>query len=276
MVLFGFKLNTMKLTFSLVYKYSLKKNIIAQIKNVIENKTKTIMNIIPVVSYFNADIDKSIIYKENKNKSGIYRWNNLITGKSYIGSSISLSGRFNTYYSLSYLKKRVEKGSSIIYNSLLKYGYSNFSLDILEYCEPSLLISKEQYYIDLLKPEYNILKKAGSRLGTKQSFETKQVISSALKGRTFSDESKAKMINKKLRQGFDTSFFGKTHTVETISRIKITKSLSIKITDIEANTEKIFVGNIKAAKYLGISESTLRRYKKKGKIFQGKYLITNV
>jgi hypothetical protein len=94
------------------------------------------------------------------------------------------------------------------------------------------------------------LKKAGSRLGTKQSFETKQVISSALKGRTFSDESKAKMINKKLRQGFDTSFFGKTHTVETISRIKITKSLSIKITDIEANTEKIFVGNIKAAKYL--------------------------
>lgn len=266
----------MKLTFSLVYKYSLKKNIIAQIKNVIENKTKTIMNIIPVVSYFNADIDKSIIYKENKNKSGIYRWNNLITGKSYIGSSISLSGRFNTYYSLSYLKKRVEKGSSIIYNSLLKYGYSNFSLDILEYCEPSLLISKEQYYIDLLKPEYNILKKAGSRLGTKQSFETKQVISSAIKGRTFSDESKAKMINKKLRQGFDTSFFGKTHTVETISRIKITKSLFIKITDIEANTEKIFVGNIKAAKYLGISESTLRRYKKKGKIFQGKYLITNV
>jgi hypothetical protein len=73
LVLFGFKLNTMKLTFSLVYKYSLKKNIIAQIKNVIENKTKTIMNIIPVVSYFNADIDKSIIYKENKNKSGIYR-----------------------------------------------------------------------------------------------------------------------------------------------------------------------------------------------------------
>jgi len=65
------------------------------------------MNIIPVVSYFNADIDKSIIYKENKNKSGIYRWNNLITGKSYIGSSISLSGRFNTYYSLSYLKKKV-------------------------------------------------------------------------------------------------------------------------------------------------------------------------
>lgn len=31
------------------------------------------LNIIPVVSYSNRDIDKSIIYKENKEKSGIYR-----------------------------------------------------------------------------------------------------------------------------------------------------------------------------------------------------------
>ena len=73
-----------------------------------------------------------------------------------------------------------------------------------------------------------------------------------------------------------TSFFGKTHTIETISRISATKSLFVKITDIEANTVKLFAGNIKAAKYLGIGESTLRRYKKKGKIFKGKYLITNV
>jgi hypothetical protein len=79
----------------------------------------------------------------------------------------------------------------------------------------------------------------------------------------------------KLRLGTNTSFFGKTHTIETRNRISLTNSLFVKITDIETNTEKIFVGNIKAAKYLGIGESTLRRYKKKGKIFQGKYLITN-
>jgi hypothetical protein len=30
-------------------------------------------NIIPIVSYSNADKDKFIIYKENRNKSGIYR-----------------------------------------------------------------------------------------------------------------------------------------------------------------------------------------------------------
>jgi group I intron endonuclease len=121
------------------------------------------INIIPVVSYSNADKDKFIIYKENKNKSGIYCWNNLITGKSYIGASISLRNRFGHYYSLIFLKKKIEKGSSIIYNSLLKYGHSNFSLDILEYCEPNVLMKREQYYIDVLKPAYNILKTTGSK-----------------------------------------------------------------------------------------------------------------
>jgi len=39
-------------------------------------------------------------------------------------------------------------------------AHSNFKLEILEYCEADRLIilEREQYYIDLLKPEYNILK----------------------------------------------------------------------------------------------------------------------
>ncbi len=44
-----------------------------------------------------------------------------------------------------------------ICNSLLKYGYSNFSLEILEYCEPDVRFEKEKYYLKLLKPEYNII-----------------------------------------------------------------------------------------------------------------------
>lgn len=60
---------------------------------------------------------------------------------------------------------------SLIARALIKYGYSNFQLEILEYCEPSNCIDREQYYIDLLKPEYNILKTAGSKLGSKHSVE---------------------------------------------------------------------------------------------------------
>lgn len=47
-------------------------------------------NLIPVRTYVNKNNNKYTFYKENSNKSGIYRWINLITGKSYIGSSKSL------------------------------------------------------------------------------------------------------------------------------------------------------------------------------------------
>ena len=62
-----------------------------------------------------------------------------------------------------------------INKALLKYGYFPFSLEIMEYCDATkavVLAEQEQYYLDLLKPEYNILKVAGSSLGFKHSPET--------------------------------------------------------------------------------------------------------
>jgi group I intron endonuclease len=96
----------------------------------------------------------------------------LVTGKSYVGSAISLTSRLSTYYSFNYINKK-SKGSSIIYRAIKKYEYSKFSLDILEYCTPDIIIIREQYYIDLLKPEYNICKIAGSRLRYKHLEATK-------------------------------------------------------------------------------------------------------
>jgi len=118
-------------------------------------------SVVPICSYLNPDKQKEEISRYNENKSGVYRWVNKINGKSYVGSSTSLSKRILFYYFLSSLRRKV-KGSIIIHRALLKYGHSNFSLDIIEYCEPNELISREQYYINLLKPEYNILKKTGT------------------------------------------------------------------------------------------------------------------
>jgi len=42
---------------------------------------------------YNTELHKLTILNENRNKSGIYRWVNNISGKSYIGSSRSLSKR---------------------------------------------------------------------------------------------------------------------------------------------------------------------------------------
>ena len=61
--------------------------------------------------------------------------------------------------------------------------------EILEYCEPDKCISKEQFYLDLYSPKYNILKKAGSSLGFKHSAETL----AKLKLRKFSEETLKKL-----------------------------------------------------------------------------------
>jgi hypothetical protein len=195
-------------------------------------------NIIPILSYYNANILKEKILETNKRKCGIYRWINLITGKCYIGSSTSLSCRFSKYYSLNYLRTSLKKTSSIIYSSLLKYGYSNFSLDILEYCEPNLLLKREQYYIDILNPEYNILRIAGSCFGRKHSLKTRERISNSLKNHWL-------------------------------------KLLPVKVTNIETDTIEYFPNYLEAAKHLGINIRTLSKYKSKGEILKKKYLITN-
>lgn len=121
----------------------------------------------PLKIYLNADICKELVITDNKDKSGIYRWTNIESGKSYIGSSSKLNKRFTNYYNYNYIIN--PKRNMLIHKALLKYGYSTFRLEILEYCNFELLIEREQYYIDLLKPEYNILPIAGSSLGFKHS-----------------------------------------------------------------------------------------------------------
>ncbi len=75
----------------------------------------------------------------------------------------------STYFSINFLQTAQGKGASLINRALLKYGYSNFSFSILEYCDKEMVIKREQYFIDLIKPEYNLLKIAGSSAGYKHS-----------------------------------------------------------------------------------------------------------
>jgi hypothetical protein len=53
-------------------------------------------------------------------------------------------------------------------------------LEILEYCDLYDTIQREQYFIDLLKPQYNILQVAGSSIGYLHSADTKKKISDTL------------------------------------------------------------------------------------------------
>jgi len=142
---------------------------------------------------------RKIILKENIGKSGIYMLTNKLINDIYIyiRQSIDISKRFMNYFNLSYL---ISKDNSIISRALIKYGYSNFSLTILEYCDKSDLLLREQYYFDKFNPQYNILKIAGNSKDFKHSEETKIKISKALKG---------VYIKKK------SSLWGRFHTEET-------------------------------------------------------------
>ena len=79
-----------------------------------------------------------------------------------------------------------------ICSALLKYGHSNFSLTIIEYCEPSKCLERENFYLSSFSHEYNILPKAGSSIGRKHSDKTKTKISDAITGFKHSDETKKK------------------------------------------------------------------------------------
>lgn len=79
----------------------------------------------------------------------------MINGKRYIGSSKYLYKRFREYYNINYLLRNTKMS---ICRALLKYGYQNFSLTIIEFCEPEKCLKRESYYIKLLKVEYNISK----------------------------------------------------------------------------------------------------------------------
>ena len=178
--------------------------------------------ITPLIAYSNADIEKFAILKDNKDKIGIYRWVNLDTGKSYVGSSRNLSARFRQYFSVNYLEREIKRNNSKIYRSLFKKGYSKFSLDILEYCEIDILIEREQYYLDTLKPEYNILSKAGSLAGFKHSVAARELMSLKKMNNVLSKEARLK-IAIAINQGVFT-FVHNVDTKEILSFVSIRKA----------------------------------------------------
>jgi len=211
-----------------------------------------------VHSYTNPELDKNIIYFENNNRSGIYRWTNKINNKCYVGSSINLTKRLRYYYSLKFLQKTLLKEKSLIYSAILKYGYSNFSLDILEYCNIENLIEREQYYINNLKPKYNICKIANSRLGTKQSIETKKLMSLKSRGKNngnFGKKAKEETIKK-----ITKNFINKNISNETKLKLSLrNQGINVKLFDCSNNFINEFPNMRSAAKYLGITVDTIRK-----------------
>jgi group I intron endonuclease len=218
-----------------------------------------------VVIYTNPDEHKGLIAKQNKGKSGVYRWVHKGSGKSYVGSSTMLNDRFRRYFNHSYLSSN-KRGASLICKALLKYGYAGFRLEILEYCPSLIVLDREQFYIDKLNPEYNILKIAGSNLGYKHSEASLKLMSDASKSRNESEEvlkfKREIMLDRKLSEDH----------LEKMAQNNPFR-VPIILSNIETGKNKEFTSLIQAALFLGVHMTTVKRYLVNNKPYKG-YTIT--
>lgn len=109
----------------------------------------------------------------------IYRIQNLKTGDFYVGSSNDFT--YRKWCHIRDLNQR-KHHSPILQNSWNKHGEDAFLFAIVEIIQDSLeLVKREQYYLDLWNPRYNVCKLAGSPLGIKHTYQAKMNMSLAHK-----------------------------------------------------------------------------------------------
>jgi group I intron endonuclease len=96
-------------------------------------------------------------------KTGVYEILNKANGKCYVGSTAnSFYKRWRDH------RKNLRRGthtSTAMQNAYNKYGEDNLEFKIIEICDRTKCIEREQFYFDTLNPEYNICKTAGNTLG---------------------------------------------------------------------------------------------------------------
>jgi len=226
---------------------------------------------------------------ELKGKSGIYGFLCRTTNKLYIGSSVQLFTCFNEHL-------KGFRSNTILQNAINKYNLQDFIFIVFEYCEPEDLISREQFYLDALEPEFNILKVAGSSLGYKHTEElltklsqpkseiTRAKISLAqsgennpmfgrtgenhpMFGRT-GENHPGKSHSEETKVLISLANKGKIRSAETIAKISVAKGGgTIYVYDSQGSLVNIFSSTRGAAEFFNCSHITIAKYVKNNLLF---------
>lgn len=131
---------------------------------------------------------------------GIYKILNTLTGKFYIGSSISVRNRF--YKHLSQLRLGRHRNAHL-QAAFDRDGEAAFQFAVLELCERDQLLAREQHHLDTLKPEYNICAIAGNTMGYRHGPDAREKMKKTHKrtksflGRRHTDEARRKISEKR-------------------------------------------------------------------------------
>jgi group I intron endonuclease len=145
---------------------------------------------------------------------GIYKIENLIDKKTYIGSSVNLENREYKHFWM------LDKGfhdNTHLQNSYNKFGKNNFKFDVIEECDVTLLISKENHYINFYE-------------SNNQNYGYNMASVNEFRRNTYNDEVKMKLSK--------------------FNMIKNGNINKFSLTNIETNVEHIFETLVEGANYL--------------------------
>lgn len=209
---------------------------------------------------------------------------NLVNNKYYIGSAVTgnLYMRFHKHlFSLS--------GNKRVANAVTKYGLAQFAFIVLEIIPEkkktgvdaqavnSLLISREDYYLDVFKPEYNILAFASNSAGWKHSEDTlvkmrnnyslerRQRVGNINKGKTLSEDTR-KLMSK-------AAGFRKPMSKE--SRIKCAVNMRpVTISNLDGSNPIHFVSIKEASVGISCHQKTIRRALNGNGVLKKNYIVS--
>lgn len=118
-------------------------------------------------------------------ESGVYKIENKVNGKVYVGSSKNIRIRKNGH--LHKLRKGIHQ-SNLLQDAFNEYGEENFKLTVLEYCSEDSLLDKEAEWVKRLESNnrekgYNVRIHVTSNKGIKHTVESKRKMSEGRKGK---------------------------------------------------------------------------------------------
>ena len=160
--------------------------------------------------------------------SGIYAIVNTTNGKCYVGQASSFAQRWGTHRSQ--LRRGVHHCAPL-QHAWLKYGEAAFLFKVLEEApsERETLYQREQFWMDLIRPAYNVLRIAQPGwLGMKHTPEAKAAISHFHRTSEVSKKNRDALhaVKKGVPRTPETiekmrkSMTGKKHSPETIALLK--------------------------------------------------------
>lgn len=179
--------------------------------------------------------------------TGIYKITNLITNKTYIGQSTNIEQRWEEH------KFYSNNEHTALQAAFKKYGISNFSFEIIEECSKEQLDEREIYWIkfyDSYNNGYNLTKGGMSKI----KLDYDLIVETYQKLGSIHATHKELGINRdsvrRALEYFDIPY-----------NKNISAPITVVMIDKRTGEElKTFASIKDAAAYVGISDSTIRKY----------------